>query len=688
MSSLEEKYLNYLDFKNSDNDYKLTENGYELLENKKKGFLQSAKDYTTNTLQTYKDIGSTVLKYNNEIGTGIARGTTKLVESVGGLGLATLEKLDLASEGSVQKFGDFFAKEVYPRIGETETLAGGFAEGISQFLTPGLGYYKLFNTLIKTPAAASFIVRSGLFTSRALAAEAATVGTAQVPMDPNFVSFISEMFGIDTTQSENVYKEFYNYIATPETEYNADTVFKEKLKAIIGDSALGPLGEGIMLFGKIFKGLKKQPEVVEELNNSINLSGGSAMNPEGPLAKEIEEGTFSYKSELEGPEKFDTVMIMNSIEPVIIGTGKNNKVKVEDIINHFDQAPKLDIKNPDDFKLMVDQGVKEVTYQLDQKVTGAGWYDKDIKIAMEKLDDINPKFKGNDEIKDLVVFFTAIASPGQNVGMDFKVAAQIADIYLDTGKFPTTNPNSLRNSEDVMVKLGKAEIGEEKGWTQRSHLKGQIEFVQKYVDTNGLTSFLEFLNTPTTRRELNELRKSYGMKPIAGALDKEIYGADMFGPKVSKFMQSLMGTSDEAVPDIWFTRGFNRKSGNVYTIKKDGVKASADQPRNLTERKIMDNYINEIRIQLESMIGTKLNARDTQAVLWYFEQGLYTKLGVKSEPKSYADAAKTIIERKANDIEGGFSQSNVSNVKSKKSNSQKNNTSLENNSTLVNKGVE
>ena len=90
MSSLEEKYLNYLDFKNSDNDYKLTENGYELFENKKKGFLQSAKDYTTNTLQTYKDIGSTVLKYNNEIGTGIARGTTKLVESVGGLGLATL----------------------------------------------------------------------------------------------------------------------------------------------------------------------------------------------------------------------------------------------------------------------------------------------------------------------------------------------------------------------------------------------------------------------------------------------------------------------------------------------------------------------------------------------------------------------------------------------------------------------
>tara|TARA_E500000081_G_C5979679_1_gene281900 strand:- start:386 stop:736 length:351 start_codon:yes stop_codon:yes gene_type:complete len=85
----------------------------------------------------------------------------------------------------------------------------------------------------------------------------------------------------------------------------------------------------------------------------------------------------------------------------------------------------------------------------------------------------------------------------------------------------------------------------------------------------------------------------------------------------------------------------------------------------------MDNYIEEIRIQLENSLGIKLNARDTQAVLWYFEQGLYTKLGVKSEPKSYADAAKTIIERKANDIEGGFSQSNVGNVESKKNKNKK-----------------
>ncbi len=415
---------------------------------------------------------------------------------------------------------------------------------------------------------------------------------------------------------------------------------------------------------KLFKGNDK---AISEINNKINLSGGSAMNPDGPLAQQIDEGSFKYEPELEGADAYNSLSIMDSVTPVIQGSGKNNKVKIDDILNHFDQAPKLDINNPEDFSKMIDQGINEVNYQLKQEITGAGWYDKDIKIAMDKLDDINPKFKGNGEIKDFVVFLTAISSPGVNVGSDFKVAANIADIYLDTGKIPTTNPLSKQTEKDVLVKMGRAKPGDEKGWTQRAHLKGQLEFVQKYIDQNSLKGFLEFINTPTTRRELNALRKDYGMKPISGALDQDIVGADMFGPKVSKFMQSLLGTSDESVPDIWFTRGFNRKSGNVYTIKKDGVKASADQPRNLSERKIMDDYIEQIKTRLQNEYNVELNSRDIQAVLWYFEQGLFTKIGVKSEPKSYADAAKSIIERKTNDIEGGIPQSKNGNVETSSS---------------------
>jgi len=663
MSNIDNMFLNYKEYQESDNDYLLGNDGYKLEQNAKRTFFENVGYYG-------KDIGIGAVRGGAKLGEGIisllTAGAEKFV-----LGPESMKMLDPEGDGIVTDIGKYFAENVYPNIGETETLAGGFAEGITQFLTPGVGYYKLFNGIIKAKGVWPFI-------SKALAAEGATVATAQVPGDPNFVGFISQMLNVDTTKADSIAKEVFNYLATPanvEGGYDADQVFEEKFKAILADAPLGPVGEGLVpLFQMTIKGMKKlfkgNDKAIQEINNKMNFSGGAAMNPEGPLAKQIDEGSFKYEPELEGADAFNSLSIMDSVTPVIKGSGKNEKVKIDDILNHFDQAPKLDINNPDDFSKMVNQGVEEVNYQLKQEITGAGWYDKDMKIAMEKLDEINPKFKGNKDIKDFTVFLTAISSPGVNVGSDFKVAANIADIYLDTGKIPTTNPLSKQTEKDVLVKMGKAKVGDEKGWTQRSHLKGQLEFVQKYIDQNGLANFIDFLDTPTTRRELNTLRKEYGMKPISGALDKEIYGADMFGPKVSKFMQSLMGTSDESVPDIWFTRGFNRKSGNVYTIKKDGVKASADQPRNLSERKIMDNYIEQIRNTLQNEYGITLNNRDTQAVLWYFEQGLYTKIGVKSEPKSYADAAKSIIERKTNDIEGGIPQSKTGDVENSKSNGQ------------------
>ena len=669
-SELDQQFLDYYKKKNDDRDYNLTNTGYEPTE---KYWYEKAYDIIKP--------GGSFEKYSTDITKGVARGGAKLVEGITSLVVAGAEKfilgpesmklLDPEGDGIVRDIGEFFKNEVYPRIGEVETIPGGLAEGITQFLTPGVGYYKLFNGIIKAKGVWPFI-------SRALLAEAATVGTGQVPGDPNFTAFIAQMLDIDTKSADNIAKEVFNYLATPadvSQGYDADTVFEEKFKAILGDAPLGPVAEGIApLITKAIIGMKKlfknKPDAIQDINNKMNFSAGAAMNPDGPLAKQIDDGTFKYAPELEGADAFNSLSIMDSVTPVIKGTGKNEKVKIDDILNHFDQAPKLDINNPDDFAKMVNQGVEEVNYQLKQEITGAGWYDKDIKIAMDKLDEINPKFKGNKDIKDFVVFLTAIASPGVNVGSDFKVAANIADIYLDTGKIPTTNPLSKQTEKDVLVKMGKAKVGDEKGWTQRSHLKGQLEFVQKYIDQNGLAGFIDFLDTPTTRRELNALRKEYGMKPISGALDKEIYGADMFGPKVSKFMQSLMGTADESVPDIWFTRGFNRKSGNVYTIKKDGTKASADQPRNLSERKIMDNYIEQIRNTLQNEYGITLNNRDTQAVLWYFEQGLYTKIGVKSEPKSYADAAKSIIERKTNDINGGIPQSKTGNVENPKSNGE------------------
>ena len=266
MSSLEENLINFYDFKNSSKDFVLTEDGYKQYNNSKDGFFNQVKNYATDTFNTYKQIGETALKYNQDIGTGMMRGGAKLAEGVGSLGMATLEKLDLVSDNSVQEFGEFFKNNIYPNIGNTETMAGGFAEGLTQYMTPGVGYYKLFNGILQGRKILGPIVR-GLMT------EGATVATAQVAGDPNLVGFFVDVFKVDKTQADSMAKEFVNWLATPEEDYTADSVFEEKIKSIIADGPIGPVGEfvgpALTLFGKIFKKGKNDPEVMERIMEAL-----------------------------------------------------------------------------------------------------------------------------------------------------------------------------------------------------------------------------------------------------------------------------------------------------------------------------------------------------------------------------------------------------------------------------------
>lgn len=242
----DKRWHNTYEYRNSDKEFVLTDNGYELKNNSKTWY------------------------YTKDISKGFLRGGIKLTEGIGSLALATLEKMNIVSEGSVENFANFYQENIYEKIGDTETMAGGFAEGIGQFIIPGIGAYGMFAKIFRAKGVWPFL-------KRALSAEAVTVGVAQVPGDPNFAAFISQMLGVDSTKADNIAKEFWNYIVTPDVEYgesyNADDVFSSKLKAIIGDAPLGPVGEGLVPLFKMFaKGVRKlrgNKEVIEEIDKNI-----------------------------------------------------------------------------------------------------------------------------------------------------------------------------------------------------------------------------------------------------------------------------------------------------------------------------------------------------------------------------------------------------------------------------------
>lgn len=311
-----------------------------------------------------------------------------------------------------------------------------------------------------------------------------------------------------------------------------------------------------------------------------------------------------------------------------------DKTKIPDILEFLDKGAKRDIFNDNDYKTMLKEGVEEINYQLGQEVTGEGWYDDGVKRAMEIAEKINPKFGTDPNLKDLVVFTTAISSSGISVGSDFKVALQIADIFADTGKIPLTNPITG------------------KGWTVRgTNLAKQLNLANSYIQANGLDSFLEFLHTPMTGREINEFRKEYGnLGGSSGVKMNEIYsGHRAFGPKIGEFMANLYGTDDNNVTDMWNIRGMNRlMGGNMYMRDTDG-NIMTDKDGKILENTgtpsvKMKTKFDQFMTDLSELVNKTV--RDTQAIRWYFEQGLYTKLGVKSVPKDYGTAAQEVLDQK------------------------------------------
>ena len=438
----------------------------------------------------------------------------------------------------------------------------------------------------------------------------------------------------ETLSKENYGSQFYKgYFDNFIDDLNISDQKKKDFKAgfiageFLGVGNIG--GQAAKKAPAVAKSIRETSEEVGEAAQKRVAENQGSMTMSSMGVGEMGNMVDKGLSKLAPTQQIESLKIMTS-DSFKIPT-KQSKTKIDDIFEYYETKPKLDISNANDFKKMVDEGVEEIKYQLDQDVTGVGWYDKDVKDAMADLDLINPKFKNNPQSKDFVVFLTSILSPGYPVGFDFRAAIKVADNFLNTNNVPHINPETNR------------------GFGRFAASREQLKFVNAIVKQRGLDGFLEFIHTPTTRREINVVREQLGFKKIAGALDKEIFGADAFGPKVSKFMQNLLGTSDENVPDIWFTRGFNRKRGTMFNVTQDGNRTGIQAPRTLKEREFMDQYIVDVKSQLKSKYNIELNNRDTQAVLWYFEQGLYTKLGVASEPKSYRQITRTLLEGKTND---------------------------------------
>jgi len=324
------------------------------------------------------------------------------------------------------------------------------------------------------------------------------------------------------------------------------------------------------------------------------------------------------------------------------------RVKIEDIASYHEQnhlaqyGRQLDPYNDQDFDLAVDAAANEVRYQLDQAVSGQGWYDSDVRKTFEIASQI-PGLESLATSEADRVIMSAIMAPtsiGQLVTNNTRAAIAAMLQYKRTGQIPTTPPAKGAVTEGIPSA----------GWgLKQQSVTAGMRVINHLLNKLGPEGFADWWLSPHTLRELTELRKEAGLSGapsgLSGGADSMHLGAMILGDKTGRFSLNINGY-EGTTKDVWFTRSYNRLFGNM----RDNMGEVAGGPRNATERRRMEDFVRTMRDRLE---GQGLSEQDIQAIMWYYEQNLMTDLGVQSRPGAFSEEAERIYGQLRPGVRGG-----------------------------------
>jgi hypothetical protein len=342
------------------------------------------------------------------------------------------------------------------------------------------------------------------------------------------------------------------------------------------------------------------------------------------------------------PIRFDETIREQELQKVknISAARGNKKPKIQDLVDYFEEdhlaryGRQLDPYDEADFRTAIDAAADEVGYQLKQSETGAGWYDTDVKTTFESMAEI-PALKSMRNNETDRIIWTALAAPtsiGNNVDLNTKAATAAMLQYKKTGKIPTSPPKAGAVTEGLK--------GAGWGAKQQSVAAG-MKVIDRLITDLGEEGFADWWLSPHTLGELTAVRKAAGLSGapsgLSGGKNSMHLGAMVLGDKTGKYSLNLNGY-EGPTKDSWFSRTYNRHFGNM----KDNKGLPIGGPRSATERRRMEEFVTAMKAKLED---TGLSEQDIQAVLWFYEQNLFTDLGVVSRPGSFSKGMEKVNEQ-------------------------------------------
>ena len=359
----------------------------------------------------------------------------------------------------------------------------------------------------------------------------------------------------------------------------------------------------------------------------------SAAGPQRPVGSYVERRTDGAANEA----------ARNRVLEISQAKG-NKKPKIEDLVDFFEEehvniyGRKLDPTSDQDFDVAVDAAGDEIQYQMDQSVSGRGWYDEDVNktfLTLSKVPGLED-LANNETLRIIWSAFAAPTSIGNKVDLNTRAATAAFLQYLKTGKVPVNPPAAGATTEGIKGA----------GWGRKQQSVGAgMKVISHLIDELGPEGFADWWLSPHTLKELTDVRKAAGLSGgpsgLSGGKDSVHLGAMVLGDKTGRYSLNINGYKG-TTKDIWFSRSYNRHFGDMRN--PDG--SIAGGPRNQTERRRME----EFTARLLDRIGQEgLSEQDAQAILWFYEQNLFTDLGVVSRPGSFSEASEKIL----NDLRSG-----------------------------------
>lgn len=300
-------------------------------------------------------------------------------------------------------------------------------------------------------------------------------------------------------------------------------------------------------------------------------------------------------------------------------TGQPTTIDVAQALNKFSrkQNPALELSKAEPAE-MVERAKSlaedEARYQLAQNNNGAAWYTTDMKEHDGVLQDMRPELSDPNKLS-MFKMVEAVLSSGQKPYGNLKAAVKAWDAYHETGKFPETNP----------------ETGKSWGPRGMKAYGDAISHINRLIAEKGEEGASQWLLSEHPVKELKEYNPW-----VRGKADDKQLGALVLGPKRGPFAQNLHGQESAFTADMWVARTWNRWMGTIETDPNAGLygEVTTDAPRSDKERNLMKQSFAETADKL------KMSTSALQAVLWYYEQALYSAHGSAKESWSFSDAAK------------------------------------------------